>query len=377
MKIITIIGARPQFIKAATVSRAISNRSAGPEQPSLDEIILHTGQHYDDNMSGVFFEQMGIPTPDHNLAVGSGPHGQMTGRMLAKVEEILMDQSPDWVLLYGDTNSTLAGALAAAKLNIPIAHVEAGLRSYNRQMPEEVNRLLTDHLSTLLFVPTAHAADNLAREGITRGVVYSGDVMLDAFLFYRKKAADQSRILTRLDLSSKGFCLATIHRQENTDSKSRLGAIFKALAAIGTPDSPVIIPLHPRTRKMLDQCGLQTASSSNLQFIEPVGYLDMIQLESAARMIFTDSGGVQKEAYFAGVACVTLRDETEWIETVEAGVNFLSGAETQAILEAYEKAIHARVSLKKGLYGDGHAADAIVNSLLAQEQGVGQRRMNV
>jgi UDP-GlcNAc3NAcA epimerase len=377
MKIITIIGARPQFIKAATVSRVISNLAAGSDPPSIHEIILHTGQHYDYNMSQVFFEQMGIPTPHYNLAVGSGDHGQMTGRMLVKVEKILMDTSPEWVLVYGDTNSTLAGALAAAKLNIPVAHVEAGLRSFNRRMPEEVNRLLTDHLSKLLFVPTTNAIDNLGREGITQGVVFSGDVMLDAFLFYRKRAADQSQILSRLKLSPKGFYLATIHRQENTDSESRLGAITKALAAIGNQDKPVIMPLHPRTRKKLRQWGLPSTFDSKLQFIEPVGYLDMIQLECAARLIFTDSGGVQKEAYFAGVPCVTLRDETEWIETVEAGVNFLAGTETDAVYEAYKKAIHARVSFKDGLYGDGRAAEAIVSGLLAQDRSGQERRLNI
>jgi UDP-GlcNAc3NAcA epimerase len=366
MKIITIIGARPQFIKAATVSRVISNLRACSDPPSIHEIIVHTGQHYDDNMSRVFFEQMGIPEPHYNLAVGSGRHGQMTGQMLAKVEEILIDKSPDWVLVYGDTNSTLAGALAAAKLNIPVAHVEAGLRSFNRQMPEEVNRLLTDHLSKLLFVPTSTAIDNLRKEGINQGVVYSGDVMLDAFLLYRKKAADQSNILTRLGLSSKSFYLATVHRQENTESGNRLSAIFKALATIGTKDKPVLIPLHPRTRKKLHQCDIQTVSDTHIQIIEPVGYLDMIQLENAARLIFTDSGGVQKEAYFAGVPCVTLRDETEWIETAEAGVNFLAGADTDTIIEAFEKAISARVNLKNGLYGDGHAADAIINHLITQ-----------
>ncbi len=366
MKIVTIIGARPQFIKAAAVSRVISNLPAGSNPASIHEIIVHTGQHYDDNMSRVFFEQLEIPEPHYNLAVGSGHHGQMTGRMLAGVEEILIDKSPDWVLVYGDTNSTLAGALAAAKLHIPVAHVEAGLRSFNKQMPEEVNRLLTDHISKLLFVPTNQAVDNLRMEGITQGVVKAGDVMLDAFLLYRKKAAEQSQILNRLDLGSKSFCLATVHRQENTDNPDRLSAIFKALAAVGAMDDPVIVPLHPRTRKKLHQCGLQTVSSTEIRFIEPVGYLDMIQLENAARLIFTDSGGVQKEAYFAGVPCVTLRDETEWVETVKAGVNFLGGADTDAVLEAYGKAIRAQVNLKDGLYGDGHAADVIVDCLIAQ-----------
>jgi UDP-GlcNAc3NAcA epimerase len=369
MKIITIIGARPQFIKAATVSRVISKQRATSGRLSLDEIIIHTGQHYDDNMSRVFFDQLDIPAPLYNLAVGSGYHGHMTGQMLSKVEKILIENPPDCVLVYGDTNSTIAGALAAAKLNIPVAHVEAGLRSFNMQMPEEVNRVITDHISTLLFAPTRNAIDNLKREGITHGVIYSGDVMLDAFLFYRMKAVDQSQILSHLGLVTKCFYLATIHRQENTDSEYKLAAIFKALAAIGNENNPVIIPLHPRTRKKLLQCGFVDDSNVNVKIIEPVGYLDMIQLENAARIILTDSGGVQKEAYFSGVPCVTLRDETEWIETTKAGVNFLAGAETDCIIEAFEKAIRAEIQLNSGLHGDGHAADIIVKNLISHFSG--------
>jgi UDP-GlcNAc3NAcA epimerase len=363
MKIITIIGARPQFVKAATVSRVISSISADSDRPSVQEVIVHTGQHYDDNMSRVFFDEMGIPPPHYNLAVGSGNHGHMTGQMLARIEEVLLHEKPDRVLVYGDTNSTLAGALAAAKLNIPVAHVEAGLRSYNKRMPEEINRVLTDHLSQTLFVPTRNAIDNLKKEGITQGIVCTGDVMLDAFLLYKKKAAEQSKILKDTGLSHKKFYLATIHRQENTDDRHRLAAIFGALREIGTMDKPVVLPLHPRTRKKLHQFNLQSVSDAQLQLLEPVGYLDMIQLENAADLIFTDSGGVQKEAYFAGVPCITLRAETEWIETIEAGVNFLADADANAIMTAYEKAGQVRVSLKNGLYGDGHAADAVVNYL--------------
>jgi UDP-GlcNAc3NAcA epimerase len=366
MKIITIVGARPQFIKAATVSRVISKLHADGGKPFIQEKIIHTGQHYDENMSRVFFEEMCIPTPHYNLEIGSGSHGTMTGQMLGRVEEVLLGETPDWVLVYGDTNSTLAGALAAAKLNIPVAHVEAGLRSYNKRMPEEVNRLLTDHLSQLLFVPTTNAIENLKKEGITRGVINTGDVMLDAFLLYKKKAAAASRILKNLGLSENRFCLATIHRQENTDDKDRLAAIFKALAQVGTGNAPVILPLHPRTRKELHQSGLGSALNKNMLIIEPVGYLDMIQLECAARLILTDSGGVQKEAYFAGVPCVTLRDETEWVETVEAGANFIAGAETASIVAAHEKAKNARVSRLKRLYGDGHAAEIIVQQLWNQ-----------
>jgi UDP-GlcNAc3NAcA epimerase len=306
---------------------------------------------------------MEIPRPHYNLAVGSGNHGQMTGQMLARIEEILLDEKPDWVLVYGDTNSTLAGALAAAKLHIPVAHVEAGLRSFNKRMPEEINRLLTDHLSQTLFVPTSNAIDNLRNEGITRGVLCTGDVMLDAFLLYRKKAAERSQILEKIGLLQKGFYLATIHRQENTDDHQRLSAIFDALRNIGTVGKPVVLPLHPRTRKKLRQFKLPSVSDAGLQIIEPVGYLDMIQLESAAELIFTDSGGVQKEAYFAGAPCVTLRSETEWVETIQAGVNFLADADANAIIEAHAKARQVRVNLKNGLYGDGHAAEVIVNHL--------------
>jgi len=366
MKIITIIGARPQFIKAATVSRALLKMRAHMKPPFIEEKIIHTGQHYDDNMSRIFFEQLCIPTPHYNLGIGSDSHGAMTGRMLARIEDVLMAEAPDRVLVYGDTNSTLAGALAAAKLNIPVAHVEAGLRSYNRRMPEEVNRLLTDHLSQMLFVPTEHAVENLKKEGITRGVIRSGDVMLDAFLLYKEKAADASRILENLGLSADHFYLATIHRQENTEDKNRLSAIFQALEQIGTGDMPVILPLHPRTRKKLHQGGFGIDSNKKMRIIEPVGYLDMIRLECAARLIFTDSGGVQKEACFAGVPCVTLRDETEWIETTEAGVNFLAGADTAAIIAAHEKAKNVRVKSKNRLYGDGHAAEIIVHHLAEQ-----------
>jgi UDP-GlcNAc3NAcA epimerase len=366
MKIITIIGARPQFIKAATVSRILLKLKSKKEGSPIREVIVHTGQHYDDNMSRIFFEQMGIPTPHYNLAVGSGNHGQMTGQMLTRIEEVLLREAPDWMLVYGDTNSTLAGALAAAKLNIPVAHVESGLRSFNKQMPEEINRLLTDHLSQTLFVPTNNAIENLKKEGITSGVVRSGDVMLDAFRYYSKKAADQSQVLADFGLTSKKFHLATIHRQENTDNPIRSRAIFSALGEIGTTDKPVVIPLHPRTRKILNQSDLQKLSDNNIRVTEPVGYLDMIQLETAASLIFTDSGGVQKEAYFAGVPCITLRDETEWIETTEAGVNFLAGADTAAIIDAHAKARKVQVKLTTGLYGDGHAAEVIVNHLMEQ-----------
>jgi UDP-GlcNAc3NAcA epimerase len=365
MKIVTIIGARPQFIKAATVSSAIDILNMDSPRLDVQEIIVHTGQHYDYNMSKVFFDELNIPEPDCHLGIGSGNHGRMTGAMLTAVEEVLIAEQPDWTLVYGDTNSTLAGALAAAKLHIPVAHVEAGLRSFNKQMPEEINRLLTDHVSRILFAPTVTAVSNLASENITEGVIKSGDVMLDAYLMHKAEAASKSDILTVLNLAGGCYFLATVHRQENTDNGERLFSIFRALDAIGRKNHKVILPLHPRTRKALADKKIDLNGLLGVQTIEPVGYLDMIQLEVNANIVFTDSGGVQKEAYFAGVPCVTLRDETEWVETVEAGVNFLAGADTEAIIEAYEKALAVDVQLADGLYGDGHAAEKIVESLLS------------
>ena len=360
MKIVTIIGTRPQFIKAATVSRAIGSK---PE--TIHEVIVNTGQHYDYNLSRVFFEQMSIPEPHHHLEVGSGSHANMTGRMLSSAEAVIIEERPEWVLVYGDTNSTLAGALAAAKLHIPVAHVEAGLRSFNRAMPEEINRVLTDHLSQLLFTPTDTATANLNKEGIVEGVTYVGDVMYDAFEFHRNPISDRAAVLAKLDLKPKSYFLATIHRQENTDDVRRLSNIFNAFDTIGAENCPLVIPLHPRTRKALNDLNLEITSNSRIRLIEPVGYLDMIQLESNARIIFTDSGGIQKEAYFAGVPCVTLRDETEWVETVESGVNFLAGADTDAIFAAYKKTLNVDVKLMEGLYGDGHAAEKIVDALIS------------
>jgi UDP-GlcNAc3NAcA epimerase len=365
MKILTVIGARPQFVKAAMVSRAISPfRNSDEANPRLHEIIVHTGQHYDYNMSRRFFEELSIPVPNYHLEVGSGNHGCMTGSILSKVEEVMLGERPDVVLVYGDTNSTLAGALAASKLHIPVAHVEAGLRSFNKRMPEEINRVLTDHVSEILYAPTDAAVDNLRNEGIFKGVEKVGDVMLDAFLSYRILADTESRILDGLHLLPKHYFLVTVHRAENTDSERRLKAIFEAFKTIGKDEFPLIVPLHPRTRKMLAQH--EIAVGTGVKLIEPVGYLDMINLEVNARLIFTDSGGVQKEAYFAGVPCVTLRDETEWVETVEAGVNLLAGAQRDSIIRSYEKALHVDVNLKPGLYGSGQTAISIVESLLAR-----------
>lgn len=315
MKVATVIGARPQFIKAATVSRVFA------ETENAHEILVHTGQHYDANMSDVFFDELEIPRPAYHLGIGGGSHGQQTGQMLAQIEEVFLKEKPDRVLVYGDTNSTLAGALAAAKLHIPVAHVEAGLRSFNRRMPEEVNRVLTDHVSDLLFPPTKTAVDNLQNEGLSAEKVHLvGDVMYDAALYYGDKADRQSTVLEDLGLTPKGYVLSTIHRAENTDDEQRLKSIFEAFFEIAK-SVPVVLPLHPRTRKMLDSIGLLGDVKSALKLIDPVGFLDMVMLEKNARLVATDSGGVQKEAFFYRVPCVTLRDETEWVELVELGWN--------------------------------------------------------
>ena len=314
MKIATIVGARPQFIKAAVVSRALS---------TADEVIIHTGQHYDDNMSEVFFQELGIARPRYNLGIGSGLHGHQTGRMLEAIEAALLDEFPDWVIVYGDTNSTLAGALAAAKLGMRVAHVEAGLRSYDSHQPEEINRLLTDHVSSLLFAPTAQAVQNLRCEGIRNNVHLSGDVMYDAALLHGPRAERSSRVLEQLGLSRKNYVLATIHRPENTDNLERLSTLMGALSELGR-EIGVLLPLHPRTRTILQREGMLDDAARNLYLIPPVGYIDMVMLEKHARLIATDSGGVQKEAFFHRVPCVTLRETTEWLELVEMGWNRLA-----------------------------------------------------
>ncbi len=349
--ILSIVGARPQFIKAATVSRALRQRHR--------EVLLHTGQHYDYGMSEQFFQELTIPAPDINLNVGSGPHGAQTAAMLEGIERALLQKKPDRVLVYGDTNSTLAGALAAAKLNIPVAHVEAGLRSFDRQMPEEINRVVTDHLSTQLFCPTPTAAHNLAQEDIRRGVYIVGDVMYDAALYYGQLAASQSTILARLALSPQGYLLATVHRAANTDHVERLRAIMDAFARI---DAPIVLPLHPRTRQAIRRAEIVLAC--NVRAIEPVGYLDMIVLERNARLILTDSGGVQKEAYFYAVPCVTLRPETEWVETVHSGWNVLVDADREAIVRAAQTA--AAPPTHPEYYGDGRAGERIAELLIDQ-----------
>jgi UDP-GlcNAc3NAcA epimerase len=358
MKIVAVVGARPQFIKAATVSRALRST------PGVEEVLVHTGQHYDDKMSRVFFEELEIPEPDYHLGIGSGTHGPQTGRMLEAVEQVLLQERPDWALVYGDTNSTLAGALAAAKLHIPVAHVEAGLRSFNRRMPEEINRVLTDHAADLLFAPTAAAVKNLRQEGIPEERIHLvGDVMYDAALYYGAKAERESRILERLVLQPKGYLLATVHRAENTDDPVRLRAIFEGLAAAAR-EMPVVLPLHPRTRAALAREGMLAETSRHLRLIEPVGYLDMVLLEKNARLIATDSGGVQKEAFFYRVPCVTLREETEWVELVALGWNHLvSPMSRDGVKRAVDAQLAERGRDKPNLYGNGKAAHLIVEKL--------------
>lgn len=363
MKIITIVGARPQFIKAAAVSRVIRDTYAG----RIDEIIVHTGQHYDENMSQVFFDELDIPRPGYNLEISGGNHGVMTGRMLEAVENVLLQERPDWVLIYGDTNSTLAGALAAAKLHIPIAHVEAGLRSFNMRMPEEINRIVADRISTRLFCPTETAVENLRSEGIIKGVLNVGDVMFDVAQFYRDRARQNSTILQYLGMSEHGFALATCHRAENTDDLARLTEIVEALGELAST-LPVVLPLHPRTRKLIADHNL-TGRLGATHVIEPLAFLDMVALEQAARVILTDSGGVQKEAYFYRVPCITMRNETEWVETVRTGWNHLVGASKPAILSAVKYAMSQQMSeVADTPYGKGDAAHRIVSALAQQSQ---------
>jgi UDP-N-acetylglucosamine 2-epimerase len=335
MKIVTIIGARPQIVKAAALSRTILAIGKQQNGAAIKEIIVHTGQHYDENMSRVFFDELGVPEPDYYLGIGSGSHGEQTGRMLREIEIVLEEEEPDYCLVYGDTNSTVAGAMAAAKLHIPVAHVEAGLRSFNRRMPEEINRVVTDHISELLFCPTETSVENLTKEGISTGVHNVGDVMFDCVRFYSGRAqAIKNITLKRLSIHQGSYYLATVHRAENTDDLSRLTNIVQALNEITNRDYPVVLPLHPRTAKCIKKHGLKF--SDGIKVIPPVSYLEMIILESNARLILTDSGGVQKEAFWFSVPCVTLRDETEWIETVEAGWNILTGADIHRIVRGVE-----------------------------------------
>ena len=354
MKILSIVGARPQFVKAAPVSQAVRKKHT--------EILLHTGQHYDENMSRIFFDDLEIPRPDYNLEIGSESHAVQTARMLEGIERVLLDERPDAVLVYGDTNSTIAGALAATKLHIPVAHVEAGLRSFNWDMPEEINRVLTDRISRWLYCPTQTAIDHLKNEGRTEGVYLTGDVMYDALLHFGTIAETRPSPLERFHLEEKAYCLATVHRPANTDDLENLRAIVNAFLESG---ETIIFPVHPRTRKFLTDYGLdkEIEASENLRVVEPLSYLDILILEKHAKKILTDSGGMQKEAYLWGVPCVTLREETEWTETVEEGWNRLVGARYDEILEAIAD-FHPSSS-RRFSYGDGHASEKIIRILEA------------
>ena len=361
MKILTILGARPQFIKAGSVSREIAKHK------EIKEIIVHTGQHYDANMSDIFFKEMQIPKPDYFLGIGGKSHGAMTGQMIEKIEEVCLKEKPDWVMVYGDTNSTLAGAIVASKLHIKLAHVEAGLRSFNIQMPEEVNRILTDRVSDILFCPTGTAVKNLHKEGFpftttngTQKIINVGDVMQDGAIFYKQFAKKPSCEI------NNDFILCTIHRAENTDNRQRLKEIFKALNEIAK-EKQIILPLHPRTKKILNELAIDT---TNLTLIDPVGYLEMVWLIDNSSLVMTDSGGLQKEAYFFQKQCITLRDETEWVELVENGFNRLVGADYEKIVLSYSSINSDKnqelktKSYKQNLYGDGRASKKIVKELL-------------
>lgn len=361
MKILTVLGARPQFIKAGTVSREIERkRSLGQ---CIHEVIVHTGQHYDENMSDVFFKELRLPKPDYFLEIGGHSHGAMTGRMMESLESIMLEEKPDWVMVYGDTNSTLAGALAASKLHIKIAHVEAGLRSFNMKMPEEVNRILTDRVSNMLFCPTTTAVDNLDMEGISgwgfnTKVVLSGDVMQDGANFYKDLA-----IKPEIEGIERDFILCTVHRAENTDEISRIKGIVDALCDISKA-CKIVMPLHPRTKKVLDGAAIDT---NGIHFIEPVGYLKMVWLINNCKLVMTDSGGLQKEAYFFKKPCITLRDETEWVELVKTGTNILVGADSGKIVKAFEYFCGFDFSSNESLYGDGDSSRKILDGMLSYE----------
>lgn len=381
MKIVTIIGARPQFIKAAAVSRAIDKFNVNSHHgEQIKEIIIHTGQHFDKNMSEIFFEELEISKPDYSLDIHSLSHSAMTGQMMEKIESVLLKEKPDIVLVYGDTNSTMAGALAATKLHIPIAHVEAGLRSFNRRMPEEINRVVTDHISTFLLCPTETAIDNLRNEGFNnilnfgdttnlinpisqdKPIVFNiGDVMYDSVLFYASKAEKESNILKKHDMHKKAYGLVTIHRAENTDDPLRLKNILDALSEI-SKELFLIWPMHPRVKNYIRKLNFNF-DNKRFKIIDPLGYLDIINLEKNAKIIFTDSGGMQKEAFFFNIPCITLRDETEWVETVESKANVLAGANRENIIDAYFKNIERNLIIKKGLFGYGNASTNIVNIL--------------
>lgn len=359
MKIVTVVGARPQFIKAAAFSRAVLAR----RESGVSEVLVHTGQHHDEKMSDVFFDELGIAAPAHNLAIAGGTHGEMTGRMLQALERVLIAERPDWVLIYGDTNSTLAAAIAASKLHMPIAHVEAGLRSFNMRMPEEINRILSDRVSSLLLCPTDLAVANLASEGLTSGVHLVGDVMYDMALLMARVAEARTNTLGQIGVSPKKYVLATCHRAENTDDPAALAGIVRGLATIATA-RPVVLPIHPRTRAKIAEYGMLDALGA-VTVVDPVSYLDMVTLEKNAEFIVTDSGGVQKEAFFYRVPCITTREETEWVETVDAGWNTLVGSDPARIAAAVELLGRAQ-RREVNPYGVGDAAQRVLDLLIGQ-----------
>lgn len=380
LKIVTVVGARPQIIKAAALSRAIRNSFAG----EIQEIIIHTGQHYDANMSQVFFEELGIPAPHINLNIGSAPHGKQTALMLQGIEEVLVTEKPDYLVLYGDTNSTLAGAIAASKIHIPVVHIEAGLRSFNKSMPEEINRIMCDHASTLLFVPTVTGIKNLESEGFTTGntapfssdnpgVFHCGDIMFDNLVFFSEIAGQKTNIMHTLGLNENEFVLCTIHRDNNTDSPERLHEIISAMCYIAENlGLKIVIPLHPRTSKIIEsklpkELYDRLSDNKNIHLIPPVSYLEMIMLEKNARLVLTDSGGVQKEAYFFKKPLVVARPETEWIEIIESGAGIIADADESRITEAVDYFLKKKDLVFPNVFGDGHAAEFICRTMLKKQ----------
>ena len=370
-KLVSVVGARPQFIKIAPLLRSLPHAAERGGRP-IEHVIVHTGQHYDADMSDIFFDELAIPPATFNLGVGPGSHGSQTGQMLARLDEVLPGSGPDVVVTYGDTNSTLAATLSAAKLHIPLAHVEAGLRSFNRQMPEEINRLVADHVSDLLLAPTPTAVTNLEKEGLGKRTVLTGDIMYDAALYHRRLAAQRSRILERLALEPRRYGVVTIHRAENTDDETRLGKVLLALDAVAATALPLVFLVHPRTAKVLRSRFPVWSPHERLRVIPPVGYLDTLCLVGQAAMLLTDSGGLQKEAFFLGCPCITLREETEWIETVQGGGNILAGVEPEVIRAAVStweaRAPAGRTDFSAAVaasFGDGHAADRILDAIVA------------
>lgn len=367
MKVVTIAGARPQFVKAAAFQRAIQEYNLNPSQVAIQEVLVHTGQHYDINMSDIFFQQMGLTEPNYHLGIGGVQHGAATGRMLEKIEEVLVKEKPDWVVVFGDTNSTVAGALAAVKLHIPIAHVEAGLRSFNRKMPEEINRIVSDQCADLLFTPTAQATKQLLKEGIPeRKISEVGDLMYDIALHFQKVSLKEEGVLARYGLTSKQYALLTLHRAENTDQRSQFYEIIEGLISI-SKQIPVVFPIHPRTAKVLKEEKLENYVRQHLHIIDPVGYVEMITLTRHAQVVLTDSGGLQKEAYFFQVPCITLRTETEWIELIDHGFNVLAPLDKDAILATYERVHQKTFSWGIPLYGDGESGKKMIQELVSRQ----------